>query len=192
MSDPGTWAHLPSGRHTSPARTADGIAHSRRHWARAGLGYWTARLRADADVPGLRPGQVVGTGGPAAREGPPWPKLHYRFTPPARAAGRPPSCGPQAAGRRPAAAPATPAGPPGRGDRAGRGAPPARRSVGDPRGQACSTAHPGRSGRGLAGGPVAAALGAAHAVAPDRPVVGCLLEHNAESRGRAERAGLSL
>jgi hypothetical protein len=39
---------------------------------------------------------------------------------------------------------------------------------------------------------VAAALDAAHAVAPDRPVVAYLLEHNAESRGRAERAGLSL
>ena len=26
----------------------------------------------------------------------------------------------------------------------------------------------------------------------DRPVVACLLEHNVQSRGRAERAGLSL
>ena len=67
LSDSGTWAHLPSGRHTSPERTADGIAHSRRHWARDGLGYWTARLR--ADVSELRPGQVVGTGGCAVREG---------------------------------------------------------------------------------------------------------------------------
>jgi RimJ/RimL family protein N-acetyltransferase len=131
MSDPGTWAHLPSGRHTSPERTADGIAHSQRHWARDGLGYWTARLRADADVPGLRPGHVVGTGGCAVREGTTWWNLYYRFTPPAW-------------------------------------------------------------GRGLAAELVAAALDAAHAVAPDRPVVAYLLEHNAESRGRAERAGLFL
>ena len=69
MSDPGTCAHLPSGRHTSPEGTAVGIAHSQRHWARDGLGCWTARLRDDADVPGLRSGQVVGTGGSAVREG---------------------------------------------------------------------------------------------------------------------------
>jgi RimJ/RimL family protein N-acetyltransferase len=131
MSDAGTWRHLPSGRHTSPERTAEGIAHSQRHWARDGLGYWTARLRADADEPGLRPGQVVGTGGCAVREGTAWWNLYYRFTPPAW-------------------------------------------------------------GRGLAAELVAAALDAAHAVAPDRPVVAYLLEHNTESRGRAERAGLSL
>lgn len=69
LSDPGTWAHLPSGRHTSPERTADDIAHSQRRWARDGLGYWTARLRADTDVPGPQPGQVVGTSGCAVREG---------------------------------------------------------------------------------------------------------------------------
>ncbi len=34
-----------------------------------------------------------------------------------------------------------------------------------------------------------ATLDAAHAVAPDRPVVAYLLEHDLESRGRAERAG---
>jgi hypothetical protein len=37
-----------------------------------------------------------------------------------------------------------------------------------------------------------AALDAAHAVDPDLPVIAYLLEHNVESRGRAERAGLSL
>lgn len=69
LSDPGTWTHPPSGRHSSPERTADDIAHSQRRWARDGRGYWTARLRADTDVPGLRPGQVGGTGGCAVREG---------------------------------------------------------------------------------------------------------------------------
>jgi RimJ/RimL family protein N-acetyltransferase len=45
MSDPGVWAHLPSGRHTDPARTSEGIRHSVAGWSRDGLGYWTARLR---------------------------------------------------------------------------------------------------------------------------------------------------
>ncbi|MBM7804603.1 RimJ/RimL family protein N-acetyltransferase [Geodermatophilus bullaregiensis] len=47
-------------------------------------------------------------------------------------------------------------------------------------------------GRGLAAELVAAALDAARAVAPDRPVVAYLLEHDVDSRGRAERAGLRL
>jgi len=47
-------------------------------------------------------------------------------------------------------------------------------------------------GRGLAAELVAAALDAARTVAPDRPVIAYLLEHNAESRGRAERSGLTL
>jgi RimJ/RimL family protein N-acetyltransferase len=135
MSDPGVWAHLPSGRHTDPARTAAGIEDSVGHWARDRLGYWTARLRDDlpADqVPaGLRPGTVVGTGGCAVRAGTTWWNLYYRLTPPAW-------------------------------------------------------------GLGLAAELVTAALDAARAIDPDRPVVAYLLEHNAASRGRAERAGLSL
>jgi RimJ/RimL family protein N-acetyltransferase len=51
---------------------------------------------------------------------------------------------------------------------------------------------PGVWGLGLAAELVAAAIDAAHAVNPDRPVIACLLEHNAASRGRVERAGLSL
>jgi len=47
-------------------------------------------------------------------------------------------------------------------------------------------------GLGLAAELVTAAIDAAHAVNPDRPVIAYLLEHNVESRGRAERAGLSL
>jgi RimJ/RimL family protein N-acetyltransferase len=131
MSDAGTWAHLPSGRHTSPEQTTAGIEHSAGHWARDGLGYWTARLRDDASVPGLGPGAVVGTGGCALRVGTTWWNLYYRFTPAAW-------------------------------------------------------------GQGLAAELVPTAIECAHAVAPDRPVVAVLLEHNVESRGRAERAGLSL
>jgi RimJ/RimL family protein N-acetyltransferase len=133
MSDPGVWAHLPWGRHTDPARTAEGIGHSVRHWARNGLGYWTARLRSDlADPPaGLEPGAVVGTGGCAIREGTSWWNLYYRLTPPAW-------------------------------------------------------------GLGLAAELVTAAIEAARTVDPELPVIAYLLEHNAESRGRAERSGLSL
>lgn len=128
MSDPGVWRHLPSGRHTDPAQTAEGIAHAQRHWA-DGLGYWTARLLADLPETRLRAGQVVGTGGCAVRAGTTWWNLYYRFTPAAW-------------------------------------------------------------GHGLAAELVAAALHAARTVDPGRPVVAYLLEHNAESRGRAERAGL--
>ena len=129
MSDPGVWRHLPSGRHTSPDQTRAGIEHSVGHWARDGLGYWTARLR--SDLPGLPAGAVVGTGGCALRVGTTWWNLYYRLTPPAW-------------------------------------------------------------GLGLAAEMVTAAIDAAHAVDPDRPVIAYLLEHNAESRGRAEKAGLTL
>jgi RimJ/RimL family protein N-acetyltransferase len=47
-------------------------------------------------------------------------------------------------------------------------------------------------GHGLAAELVTAAMDAAHTVAPDRPVVAYLLEHNRESRRRAERTGLEL
>jgi RimJ/RimL family protein N-acetyltransferase len=131
MSDPGVWEHLPSGRHTSPDRTAEAIAHSVGHWDRDGLGYWTARLLVDLTGTPLRAGDMVGTGGCAVRAGTSWWNLYYRLTPAAW-------------------------------------------------------------GHGLAAELVAAAMDAARAVDPDRPVVACLLEHNVESRVRAERAGLTL
>ena len=131
LSDPGSWRHLPSGRHTSPEKTMEGIAQSVGHWARDGLGYWTARLREDLPDAGLAAGSVVGTGGCAVRAGDTWWNLYYRLTPPAW-------------------------------------------------------------GHGLAGELVTTAMDAAHSVAPDRPVIAYLLEHNRESRRRAERAGLQL
>jgi hypothetical protein len=39
LSDPGTWAHLPSGRHTDRDRTAAGIEQAVAQWTRDGLGY---------------------------------------------------------------------------------------------------------------------------------------------------------
>jgi RimJ/RimL family protein N-acetyltransferase len=130
MSDPDVWAHLPSGRHSDPARTAEGIQHSAGHWSRDGLGYWTARLRADLPGTSLSAGAMVGTGGCALRVGTSWWNLYYRLTRPAW-------------------------------------------------------------GLGLAAELVTASIDAAHTVDPDRPVIAYLLEHNPESRGRAERAGLS-
>jgi RimJ/RimL family protein N-acetyltransferase len=66
LSDPGVWAHLPSGVHTDRGRTADGVAAAVAHWASDGLGYWTARLRtdlaADQAPPGLGPGAGIGIG----------------------------------------------------------------------------------------------------------------------------------
>jgi RimJ/RimL family protein N-acetyltransferase len=47
-------------------------------------------------------------------------------------------------------------------------------------------------GLGLAAEMVTAAIDAAHVVDPARPVIAYLLEHNVESRARAEKAGLSL
>jgi RimJ/RimL family protein N-acetyltransferase len=131
LSDPDTWAHLPSGRHTTREQTAAGLEHSLGHWARDGLGYWTARLREDLPGTDLPAGAVVGTGGCAVRIGTEWWNLYYRFTPAAW-------------------------------------------------------------GHGLAAELVTAALESARAVDPDRPVIAYLLEHNARSRGRAERSRLSL
>ena len=51
---------------------------------------------------------------------------------------------------------------------------------------------PAAWGHGLAAELVTAALDAARAVDPELPVIAYLLEHNAESKGRAERSGLTL
>jgi len=51
---------------------------------------------------------------------------------------------------------------------------------------------PAAWGRGLAAELVDAAMDAARTVDPELPVIAYLLEHNAESRGRAERSGLTL
>lgn len=83
LSDPGSWAHYPSGRHTSREQTATGIEAAVGHWADSRLGYWTARLRddlADDQVPpGLAPGAMVGLGGCATRSGTTWWNLYYRL-----------------------------------------------------------------------------------------------------------------
>ena len=51
---------------------------------------------------------------------------------------------------------------------------------------------PAAWGHGLAAELAAAAVDAARTVDADRPVIACLLEPNVQSRGRAERSGLTL
>jgi RimJ/RimL family protein N-acetyltransferase len=60
-SDPGTWAHDPAGRHTTPATTREWIERAEARWA-DGLSYWTVRLRADGTVIGIGGVQLTGRG----------------------------------------------------------------------------------------------------------------------------------
>ncbi|MFD1718008.1 GNAT family N-acetyltransferase [Georgenia deserti] len=69
-SDPRVWEHLPSGRHTTTARTARDLAEYREDWA-AGLGYWVARLP---------DGTFVGIGGVRLRPAGVL-NLYYRLVP---------------------------------------------------------------------------------------------------------------
>jgi RimJ/RimL family protein N-acetyltransferase len=64
-ADPGTWRHLPAGRHTTLAQTEHTISESAASWAASGLGRWAIRLReplAVAGSPGtyLSAGAVIG------------------------------------------------------------------------------------------------------------------------------------
>ena len=135
LSDPAVWQHLPSGVHLSRTRTAEGLALQAECWERAGLGVWTARLRADVPAErlpvGLVPGAVVGMGGCSVRRGTSWWNLYYRLARPAW-------------------------------------------------------------GHGLAAELVAESRAAAGEADPSLPLVAYLLEHNLESKGRAERSGLTL
>lgn len=59
-ADPGTWLHLPSGRHTALAQAERMVAESERSWTASGLGRWAIRLRHD-----LSGAALPGTGQPA-------------------------------------------------------------------------------------------------------------------------------
>jgi RimJ/RimL family protein N-acetyltransferase len=76
-ADPRLWEHLPSGRHTDLAVTADMVDRIVQDWAYSGLGYWAARPR--VDLPGGPvAGSFVGVAGvkPIARMR--W-NLYYRL-----------------------------------------------------------------------------------------------------------------
>lgn len=78
FSDPATWTHLPSGRHTHPDQTAQMIDHAAAGWRVHGLDSWTVRLAETiGDVPA---GRVVGLGGVSPRDPFHW-NLGYRLSP---------------------------------------------------------------------------------------------------------------
>jgi RimJ/RimL family protein N-acetyltransferase len=59
-SDPGTWRHLPGGRHTSPDQTERMLHDSDRSRAASGLGRWAVRLRAPLPGTDLAGGALIG------------------------------------------------------------------------------------------------------------------------------------
>ncbi|WP_181397103.1 GNAT family N-acetyltransferase [Cryobacterium arcticum] len=59
-SDPGTWLHLPSGRHTTLALSEHSIAESQASWAASGLGRWAVRLRDSLPGTDLAAGTLIG------------------------------------------------------------------------------------------------------------------------------------
>ncbi|MGW5351308.1 GNAT family N-acetyltransferase [Streptomyces sp. NPDC004031] len=78
--DPGTWAHLPEGRHTDAGTTAGMIGRAEASWRDHGLGYWALALA--EEIPGcpVRAGEIIGTGGVSHAAGDVW-NLGYRLTP---------------------------------------------------------------------------------------------------------------
>lgn len=72
-ADPAVWTHYPTGRHTSPDKTAAMVEQAIRDWEADGLGFWSVREH-DGD-------RIVGIGGCARRrEGRVW-NLYYRLSP---------------------------------------------------------------------------------------------------------------
>ena len=59
-ADPGTWLHLPSGRHTSRAQAERMVDESELSWAASGLGRWAIRLRHDLPGTALTAGTLIG------------------------------------------------------------------------------------------------------------------------------------
>ncbi|HEY0259547.1 MAG TPA: GNAT family N-acetyltransferase [Lacisediminihabitans sp.] len=78
-SDPATWRHLPSGRHTDRTQSLKLVERTMASRADHGLGQWSVRLRESVD--GLSAGSFLGVGGVTMTAGDVW-NLGYRFTPP--------------------------------------------------------------------------------------------------------------
>ncbi|MET0871150.1 MAG: GNAT family N-acetyltransferase [Paeniglutamicibacter terrestris] len=62
-SDPRTWAHIPGDLLTDPAQIEATLAMFGSGWQENGLSHWVVRLASDGQYPGLKQGQVLGTGG---------------------------------------------------------------------------------------------------------------------------------
>lgn len=85
--DPGTWLHLPSGRHRDLATTAAMLERSARSWRTAGVGSWAVRRsRAEARRVGANADEVIGTAAATAIDHG-LLNLGYRFAPSAWGAG---------------------------------------------------------------------------------------------------------
>ncbi|MFF2277321.1 GNAT family N-acetyltransferase [Agromyces sp. NPDC058126] len=79
--DPGTWLHLPSGRHRDLAATAAMLGRSAESWRTAGVGTWVVR-RGDPEARrlGVPAETVIGTAAATAIDGG-MLNLGYRFAP---------------------------------------------------------------------------------------------------------------
>lgn len=85
--DPGTWRHLPSGRHRELSATAAMLERSEASWRAAGVGNWVVRRSAaEAGRVGASPDEVIGTAGATALDSGVL-NLGYRFAPTAWGAG---------------------------------------------------------------------------------------------------------
>ncbi|MFF2387393.1 GNAT family N-acetyltransferase [Agromyces sp. NPDC058104] len=85
--DPGTWRHLPSGRHDDLAETAAMLDRSATSWRTAGVGTWVVRRsEAEARRAGASPEAVIGTAAATALDSGVL-NLGYRFAPSAWGAG---------------------------------------------------------------------------------------------------------
>ncbi|WP_394942002.1 GNAT family N-acetyltransferase [Psychromicrobium sp. YIM B11713] len=83
-TDPGTWQHLPSGRHTELAQTEQLLARSAENWEKYHAGLWAVRLR--KPINDLAAGSFIGNGGIVRTVGDAW-NLGYRLTPASWGAG---------------------------------------------------------------------------------------------------------
>ena len=83
-NDPRTWSHLPEARVMDPGQTAALLAMFHAGWKANGLAAWVLRLGSEESLPGLAPGQLLGTGGvnlvQAGAESEVW-NLGYRLDP---------------------------------------------------------------------------------------------------------------
>jgi len=59
-ADPGTWRHLPAGRHSALAQTERMFDESAQSWSASGLGRWAIRLGVPLPGSGLVAGTLIG------------------------------------------------------------------------------------------------------------------------------------
>lgn len=80
FSDPATWRHLPSGRHTDREQSRRTVEDAEDSWITAGLGPWALRVTEASASPELPAGTFIGTGGVTMTPASVW-NLGYRLSP---------------------------------------------------------------------------------------------------------------